>query len=417
MKVKFKNKGYKLSVLALSALALASTSYGDYNSSNSNSHRMKNHDQRKGHNNHSVQCDKVITPAAGPRVTNGADLFISANFIYWKMSQNGSNFAYTGYQNNFARTLTLAADTPYTDVPQGQIYDVADDWAPGFKVGLGLDTSHDGWDIYAEYTWIRFTNNDAVSRDPIDNALPAAFSQVGAVQFPVVGTPLFDSVRADMRLTYNKINLEIGRNFYYSQYLTARPHAGLTGVWLRNRFNTKARNLDGVEIVTTNAAGTSVTLGLNGDDCTFAVNNNWGLGLRAGFDLGWYFTKEWSIYSNFIGNAIWNTYSTDSYIRGVRGTLTSTGQVAGLNVGDSFSQNITNINNTDSSVEGVNYVVEMELGLCWETFFYDDNYHFAAKIGWEMQDWINYMRVVRITGIEDNDLMLQGLNVKLRFDF
>ena len=30
---------------------------------------------------------KDITPAAGPRVTHGADVFITADFIWWKATQ------------------------------------------------------------------------------------------------------------------------------------------------------------------------------------------------------------------------------------------------------------------------------------------------------------------------------------------
>ena len=411
MKVKCKTTARGLSLMALSALTLMSAAQADYNSS-------KNHDERRGHNKtKAMQQDQVITPAAGPRVNNGADFFVSADFIYWRMTQDESLFAFTGVQTNTA-TLNGSADGAYNDVPQGQFYSSGNDWAPGFKVGVGLNTSHDGWGVYAEYTWVRFDNSASVNQASFENADSTLIDPVSPIPEAFLGN--VKSATGRTTLSYNKINLEFGRNSHLSQYLTARPHAGITSVWLTNHI----RNTSGGTGNT--AATTPVTWGPYGSTTTaqvdgFNVNNarsrNWGLGARAGFDFGWHFNKEWSIYSAFTGNAIWNRYSSNTYTNAVQGTVTSVvGADASVSAGDPVNKTTVSYGQ-QSGQSKINYVVESELGLCWKTFFYDDNYHFAAKIGWEMQDWINYMQTPDGTTFIDADLMLHGLNVQLRFDF
>ncbi len=407
MKVKCTTKGYGLSLLALGALTITTAAHADYSNS-------KNHDERRGHNKSmkSAQSDAVITPAAGPRVTNGADLFVSANFIYWRMTQDGTDFAWTGTQTNSSRTLNHTPDGAYTNVPAGQVYSVGNDWAPGFKVGVGLDTAHDGWDVYADYTWVQFKNSNSVTAGPVDN-IGGYVDLVGSNGGPR------KTVASSMSLQYNKINLELGRNFYFSQYLTARPHAGVTGVWLNNTMRTTQTGAENTDLTSYISFGvpssTAVVYGFQVDN---SVAKNWGLGARVGLDFGWHFTKEWSLYSAFTGNAIWNTYSTNTYTHATQGYVQNlTGlEQSEVVIGDPVNKTTTNYND-GSDASRVNYVVEAELGLCWETFFYDDNYHFAAKVGWEMQDWINYMKTGNSLGFTDADLMLQGLNVELRFDF
>lgn len=91
----------------------------------------------------------VITPNAGPCVINGADLFITAEFLYWTIRQDHLAFAFS----------TPEIIDPLV-IPEGKGSVFHPDWEfnPGFKVGLGILFDHDGWDLYANYTWIRSKN-------------------------------------------------------------------------------------------------------------------------------------------------------------------------------------------------------------------------------------------------------------------
>ena len=60
----------------------------------------------------------------------------------------------------------------------------------------------------------------------------------------------------------------------------------------------------------------------------------------------------------------------------------------------------------------------MEIALRWESWFYDDNYHFAVQAGWEEQVWKNWAtNFDYFAGEAWNNLCFHGLNLKFRFDF
>lgn len=331
---------------------------------------------------------REITPNAGPRVCHGADVFITANFIWWKAVQDGLRYASSGVGGN----TTAAA--PFASVGSGTNKSVGEDWAPGFKVGLGLALSHDGWDLYAQYTWLHAYDSSSINTT-LSGGLAANYAGNSGQtnNSPFINA---DSAKAKWNLRFNVIDFEIGRNFYLSQYLTMRPFAGLKGTWqdqdIRFRYNSGSFTIPGVP---TNATG------------PYRVHNHvdtWGIGIRGGFNLGWYLAKEWSIQTNFAWTTMWANY--DDLKRNDTLDDRATGN----------SSRRANINN--NSWYTVKYIGEMEIALRWETWFYDDNYHFAIQAGWENQVWINWGQVPVVYQQQtEHDLTLHGLNLKFRFDF
>jgi len=59
------------------------------------------------------------------------------------------------------------------------------------------------------------------------------------------------------------------------------------------------------------------------------------------------------------------------------------------------------------------------MGLRGEWWFFENRYHFMIQAGWEEQLWINHNNFEKVNGVQANhgDLLLQGLTIKLRFDF
>ena len=58
------------------------------------------------------------------------------------------------------------------------------------------------------------------------------------------------------------------------------------------------------------------------------------------------------------------------------------------------------------------------MGLGWDFNFDKDRSHFALKVGYEIQDWLNHFQVfTNASGTDNFDLILQGLTLDLRFDF
>ena len=370
-----------LGLMCMSFFSLASAQpYG--NSQTDPSSSQSSSQSTSGQGTYERGTYREITPTAGPRVAHGADVFITADFIWWKATQDGLNYAMTGVLGNNSAQLV---PVPGGISSRGSVKDPDFGWEPGFKVGLGLNLSHDGWDLYAQYTWYHSNQSSSTNGAGITNDVPAVTDSLLA---------LGDTRRsANWDLHFNVIDLELGRNFYVSQFLTLRPHAGFKGTWQSQDFDVSVRPVNGFEINNTPTG-----------DATYKSSQDhdvWGLGVRLGFDTAWYFVKDWSIFAKVAWTAMWSHYDVDR-----KDTLSATN--------DFFN---TTFVNTELNNYRVKHVGEFELGLRWEIWFYDDNYHFAIQAGWEEQVWINYGNFIRIYNDVQNDLSLHGLNLKLRFDF
>lgn len=328
---------------------------------------------------------RQITPNAGPRVANGADVFITADFIWWKAVQDGTQYGMNGLKTN------ATPATAYDSVGKGKAKQVAEAWAPGFKVGLGLNLSHDGWDLYAEYTWLRPDNSNSISGNVVGQTLGAG-GQTG---------PFADVDKASARwdLDFNVIDIELGRNFYLSQFLTMRPFIGLKGTWQDQSVKLRYEATDFELAPQIIGQGVPVT----GPYRSRWHTDTWGLGVRGGFNIAWYMSKSWSFYGDLAFSAVWANYHNVSRKDRLDDSITNT--------------STTLINTDDDNFYSVKYVGELELGLRWETWFYDDNYHIAIQLGWEEQVWVNWGHFVEFVDEKWHDLNLHGLNLKFRFDF
>ncbi|MCP5509595.1 MAG: MOMP family protein [Chlamydiales bacterium] len=290
----------------------------------------------------------------------GADVFITADFILWTPREEGLEYVMTG-----------------TGAPTGQGSLREPDFGlePGFKVGLGLNLGHDGWDVFAEYTWLTSSVNDSVNSD---NATWLWNTAAGTTRFS-----------ADWDFNFNAIDLELGRNFFVSQYLTLRPHYGFKGTWQDQDYKTTA------EI---RAAGALVARDRVAQDFDY-----WGFGIRTGMDTAWHFCKSWSIYGNFAISALWSGFDIDR--KDTTYTVLTDTSVTTLN--------------TENNFHTILPVLELAIGLRWEIWVSDDDYHFGIDAGWEEQVWwgMNRLIVAGQPQRDNGDLTMQGLTLKFRFDF
>ncbi|QVL57595.1 MAG: hypothetical protein KFB93_00530 [Simkaniaceae bacterium] len=332
---------------------------------------------------------REITPAAGPRVAHGADVFITADFIWWKASEEGLAFSGSGVN---AGDTTLA--NVYSSPAKGKVVSVGEDWAPGFKVGLGLNMGHDGWDILAQYTWLHASDSRTQSGDFVYAPESLPFDD-GPTIAGTKNTSNWD-------LKFNVIDLELGRNFYLSQFLTMRPHIGLKGTWQDHDWKSKYFVSD-YTVSAQDAAGANVDVPFTGpfhNDRRFEV---WGIGVRGGFNVAWYMSKDWSIYGDLALASLWTNYYKST--QKIDLDDTTTGNTRGF------------INVDNDNVYTCKSIIELELGLRWETWFYDDNYHFAIQAGWEQQTWMGWSAFGELLDTVYHDFSVQGLNLKFRFDF
>lgn len=332
-----------------------------------------------------VPCNFGILWGAGPRVCEGTDLFITVDFIWWTAREDGLAYAVDGL--NDSTTDDIAKE--------GSVHHPDWEWTPGFKVGLGYNLWHDDWDIYAQYTWLHFEGDRSSTTSPNltnDFLSPTWF---------VLNTSDITKATGRWDLHFNVIDVELGRNYFVSQYLTLRPFVGFKGTWQHQDY--KVRYVNGPDSSTDDTVSTRMR----------QDHDMWGIGIRTGVNFAWMFTRCFSLFSDWALTALMTEYDIDRKDR--LETVDSSGNI---------TASVLNVN-TQNEFYTLKGVLELDIGLRWEMWFgCNDAYHFMLQAAWEEQLWWNQNNMIQIGngnfGVGEKahgDLMLHGLTIKARFDF
>lgn len=312
-------------------------------------------------------CDEIM-PSAGPRVCDGTNIYATANFLYWNLREEGTEFVIRGVQ-------------PAGGVePRGRGFTKSPHYhsEPGFKVGFGYQLPHDNWDLFLNYTWAKGKGLKTTT----GTNMQTVWLQ------PLIGT--LNRGAADWHLKFNNFDLEFGRSFYTSPYLIARPFVGLKGGWHDEDYKIQYRYFT-----------TGTTEYIN------RVNMNeflWYFGLRTGLNTNWYFNKSWSFYGNSAFSANWSRFLVS---RLDNQNLVATPYLRSTTL------------DTQRAYHSVFPVLELAVGLQWETFFSDSDYHISLSVGWEEQIWWGHNMFISEAQVTSphGDLVMHGLNTQIRFDF
>lgn len=312
-----------------------------------------------------------ITPPAGPLVDAGARFVMTADFIYWQMKQDSMDYSNNILDGGVDINQTgTAADVINTFTSNGKVSKLNFDYRPGFKVGAGIISDHDNWDLMTQYTWLRqhARGNNSVSHTDV---VPA-FSALNGTTFVSE-----NKSRGEWKSHFNNIDLELGRSFFISRRLVLRPHIGLKGAWINQKFNissgTQGVSIDPrlVNAIDFIALPTSL-IGVS-DTENKQSQRFWGVGLRAGLNTSWHFTRDWSIYGNIAASELSCRFKNKVTVK----------QTANFPSPANDVEAVTNVYNMSEtkSFHIMRPVLEMALGLRYEVMFSDDNYQFFMQAG------------------------------------
>ena len=321
-----------------------------------------------------VQPKGMITPSVAPRVRDGAGLIFTADFIWWKTNISGMEYAANGVIDN-GIFVPLGTSTKRGHVNQPNF-----DFEPGFKVGAGLDFAYDGWDLYANYTWL--------NGDTERNSISARSRKGATTLFPIIDalsnptTVDIAKEKSKWRQNFNVLDLELGRNFFISRRLTLRPHVGLKSAWIREKW--KLKFVENNEVF---------------KDFQQRKQTLWGLGTRAGLNTVWHFSRNWGLYGDIAATALWSDFHVKAKDR-----------VTNPSIGSS-----TTTLHTKEVITEVIPVFETGLGLTYMAWFDDEQYLFSVSAGWEEQIWLDFNNFVDYS--RSGNLSVHGLTIKLGFAF
>lgn len=326
-----------------------------------------------------TQPSGVITPPMGPKVSDDVNYFFTADFIYWRTTCDGYDYADSG-------AAIVGADglTPIDPSKRGRTGYPGFDFQPGFKVGSGLKFAHDGWDVYANYTWL--------NPDTVESSLSDPSGHMFGTPDPYFGPSTISKAKNHFRQSFNVVDLELGRNFFLSKFLTLRPFFGLKAAWIdqkvKNAFTVFNNATNGI-----NAADEFLVSGAITNLAQKLKLKSWGIGIRGGIAPVWYFMKDFGLYGNLAVSGMWTSYQN-------HGKSKYSGTISGTS-GDILR-----------SSHSVTPVIELGLGLTYMTTFHDDAYGFSLSGGWEEQVWIGFNE-----GFPRGNMSLQGFTLKVGFEF
>jgi hypothetical protein len=314
-------------------------------------------EQRRGSNG-------MINPPARPVVRDGTDLWVQAEALYMHATEDC--LAY-GIKNNS------------TTVVDGRVKNVDYSWNWGFRAGIGYNLPHDGWDVLLNWTWFQAHETK--------NETPIAPETVLATLAATKGVPTaFPSAKGKATLHMNLLDLEMGREFFVSKWLTLRPFVGARAAWFNRGFKFRYSN--------------SLTRVKGKDHNRFRAG-----GIHSGLDTQWGLGSGWSFFGDLALSLLYGKqrlHSPQDNSAGVR------------------------VQHTHNAWSAVRAMIDLAVGLRWDHLFgCNDAYRIRLQLGWEQISLLGFEKDMNFVNgtlpgkfaYNSGDLAVSGLSLQARVDF
>lgn len=358
--------------------------------------------------------ENIIANAPARPVTCNGDWMITVAGVYWNANQDGMEYAI----DNHVRTLLEIPSAVEDILPLNNLIDASYvtpnfDWDFGFKIGLGYNTTCDGWDIGATWTWYRSKARDHVEAEFSENhTLIALWS---AYNDPLGHATFASDIETSWELQLNLIDIELGREFWVSKKMTFRPFIGLRIAFIDQEFDIQHK-------------GGSWLVDDDGplNNLVELDNDFQGVGVRTGLNSIFHLGCGWGIYGDLGVSIVYGRFDINEK---------ETNREA-YNLYDKIP-----IMETKDHFRASRAMLDLGLGIQWGGLFCECQYGITVSLGWEQHlffDQNQFWRVNRIDtftdidnglGVTQNDsgensyyqrrgdLSTQGATLKVVFEF
>ena len=345
---------------------------------------------------------------------NGA--FVTGDFLYWYARESNLEYA---YENTFFNEPTGAATTRQFGYATKHHY-VHSKWSPGFRAGLGWNTAHDGWDLYANYTY--FTNHNKHSeRSKIPQFSDADEARVvlsvdgiknlndpwanSDNTFPTGGAIEALTMDGKWRLVFNQLDLELGRKFWVSKTMALRPYVGVRGAKTHTNF-TVFRDSSDPRVIQETQGDDIVIQGPSIETYKNKFKNRfWGVGLVGGIQPEFHFRRNIILFGNLDGSLLWGKFTGKNHVNFV----SIFEQQISNDGGQTFRE--ADIARGASPTENDHFtrmqgILDLAIGLRWEENWNNDSWRTSIDVGWEHHYWFDFGLYHRPIGGTANDSLL-----------
>ena len=328
------------------------------------------------------------------------DLNINVSFLYRYAVEKG---------------LEIADFTSRRIPPDGsliineQIIKMDYDYHPAFKIGAGLGSTFDDWDINFYYTRYHSTDSKSEATDP-DLAWITDYQYLQPVWvmiFLLAPTEIRGHyAKGQWKLKTDILDFELGRCAYAGKKISIHPYICLRS----GRIDQKYYN----EFIGTSTSGLEYTIKANNK------SDSWIIGPRGGFDTNWCLGKGFSLIGNASGTIFYQKFTTKIDQDLLRVEQSYYHSTYSAKVKDRF----------------INTNLEALLGLKWGKYFYNKRIHWDLLLGYDFEIYYNQnmirsvwnsIQTTSLTAFTEaghahddgnpNNLMFHGLVLSTKLDF
>lgn len=310
---------------------------------------------------------------------------VEVDFLYWRAENRGFSLA---YEETSPSTRLVDGLFPVGNI--GKVVRLKSKWDPGFRVGIGWNTDFDRWDVFADWTWFRDRSHLHRSL----NVAPDVEFQGFYPQWPLDDLH-FNDLSGSWELLHNAVDLELGRAYYITKALSLRPHWGLRGASINQRFKSdlSVPLFDITEL----------------EEIIFHGNNNfWGVGPRVGLHSQWHIaSSNW----NVLGKASGSLLLGKTRMKARLDEVIESVEYLARSTKDNFSQLVPNL--------------QLFLGIGWGSCLNCNKYFLGIDAGWEANFYWNQYNIPQTIsdgiptcqGTGNQAVTMEGLTVNVHFDF
>lgn len=297
----------------------------------------------------------------GPQY-DGDGIHVRAAILFWHLNAGGSDIA-----------VSLKGPADRVD----KIHSAHFDWDFGYQAGIGYTFEHDAWDVLLNFTWFQTTASTTAH---------GGLSPQKGVPFTIHAA----AIHCNWHVHYNVLDLELGRCFFVSKYLSVRPQFGIETSWIDQRRNLAVHRHGQARIRRAHIHG---------------KNSFWGIGPRAGVNGTWYFGRHFSTLGVISSSLQWGDFD----VRTKESIVKNPAKKRQIKVDGNFHTLVPN--------------AEMKLGIGWDANILEGKNHVGVSLFYEFQYWwrqnqfINEPFKTVSFQHESEDLAIQGLTLDFRFDF
>lgn len=290
-----------------------------------------------------------INAPVNPITCNG-DWVVSVAGFYWNFHQDAMEFAIdNGVTESDWQNHRRFIDAEYL-FPKTS-------WDFGFKVGVGYNTTCDGWDLGAEWTRFKGNTHTHVNIQPDENRiLLSLWAYVGDSGGDDTFADVTD-ITAKWKVDLNLVDFSLGRAFWNSKRLSLHSFIGFRYASIKQNNSLLHKGGEFTE---------NFTPDVNNE---VDIDNDFhGFGFRGGIDTVWNLGCGWGIYGDMALSGVYGRFSIDHDEQN-RQAETPFTKIKVLEMEYSF--------------RAVRYIADVGIGVRWASLFCDCNYGIIASLGWE----------------------------------